>query len=294
MEREIWRRVVAALRSIPPTRPRNAVYTDRQIAAVFLWAALHDRPIDWACKRKNWPMQAWRRALPDQSTMSRRLRHSEMHDLLWSLLQRVQRHFGAGEVLVADGKPLELSEHTGDPDAARGRGAGRYAKGYKLHLMLDSSVRAIRGYQVHPLNVSEPTTMAAILDCSRTEVACGSRLLGDRIFDSNTLHAAAANRGCQLIAPRKRPYTSTGHRRHHPHRYESIRLTEGVDRCIWDQVLSPQRVQIERFFGAMSAAGGGLFALPPWVRRLHRVRLWVAAKLVINATQIALRKEIAA
>jgi hypothetical protein len=26
--------------------------------------------------------------------------------------------------------------------------------------------------------------------------------------------------------------------------------------------------------------------LPPWVRRLHRVRLWVQAKLLINALRI--------
>jgi hypothetical protein len=239
-------------------------------------------------------MQAWRRALPDQSTMSRRLRHPAMQEVLRILLGRVQRDFGAGEVVVADGKPLELHDHTRDSDAARGRGAGRYATGYKLHLMLDVSTHAVRGYEIHPLNVGEPNTAAAMLRSAHTQVAPGSLLLGDRIFDSNALHDAAAQRGCQLIAPRKCPARGVGHHRHHPHRFESIRMTEGVDRAIWDQVLQPQRVQIERFFGALSAAGAGLFALPPWVRRLHRVRLWVAAKLIINAARIAHRRGLAA
>ena len=294
MERELWRRIVAALRSTPPTRPRNAVYTDRQVVAVFLWAALHDRPVSWACDRANWPMQAWRRSLPDQSTMSRRLRHPALQDLLRSLLVRVQRDLGAGEVIVADGKPLELCDHTRDPDARRGRGAGRYATGYKLHLMLDVSTHAVRGYEIHPLNVGEPNTAAAMLRTVHTHVAPGSLLLGDRIFDSNRLHEAAAQRGCQLIAPRKCPGRGVGRHRHHPNRFESIRMTEGDDRAIWDHVLKPQRVEIERFFGSLSAAAGGLFALPPWVRRLHRVRLWVAAKLVINAARIALRRGFAA
>ena len=75
MERDIWTRMMAALKRLPPTRPRNAVYTHGQILAVLLWAALHDRPVSWACERGNWPMQAWRRALPDQSTMSWRSAH---------------------------------------------------------------------------------------------------------------------------------------------------------------------------------------------------------------------------
>ena len=33
--------------------------------------ALYDRSINWACQRGHWPFQAWRRRLPDQSTMSR-------------------------------------------------------------------------------------------------------------------------------------------------------------------------------------------------------------------------------
>ena len=50
MEREIWRVVAQALKRLPRTRPRGAVYTDSEIIAVALWAALHDRPISWACK----------------------------------------------------------------------------------------------------------------------------------------------------------------------------------------------------------------------------------------------------
>jgi len=294
MERELWRWIVAALKRQSPTRPRNAVYTDQQIAAVFLWAALHDRPVSWACQRKNWPMQAWRRALPDQSTMSRRLRLPTVDDLLRTLLKDLQRTFGRGEVLVVDGKPLELSEHTRDPDAATGRGAGRYAKGYKVHVVLDVQTLAVIAYETHPLNVSETTTAADLLSDPGTPILDGSLLLGDSLFDSNNLHEAARQHGCQLIAPRKRAGTGLGNRRHHPNRRESLRFTEGADEAIWRDVFARQRDHIERFFGMLVASSGGLIGLPAWVRRLHRVRLWVGAKLAINAARVASKRSVAA
>jgi hypothetical protein len=36
----------------------------------------------------------------------------------------------------------------------------------------------------------------------------------------------------------------------------------------------------------MVSFGGGLAALPPWVRRIWRVRNWVWAKLLINGSRI--------
>lgn len=294
MERELWRVIVAALRRVPPTRPRNAVYTERQIVAVLLWAALHERPVSWACQRCNWPVQAWRRPLPDQSTMSRRLRRSATRDLLLTLLMSVQRELGQTGVLVVDGKPLELSDNTSDPDARTGRGAGRFSKGYKLHVILDASNHAVRAYRVHALNAGETTTAAHLLRWTRTPVQRGSVLLGDRLFDSNPLHAAAHRRGCQLIAPRQKPEKGVTRSGQHPGRLESIRLTEGDGGALWENVLAPQRTSIERFFGTLTSASGGMPTLPPWVRRLHRVRAWVGAKLVINAARIVRRRRIAA
>lgn len=294
MERELWRLIVVALKRMPRRRPRNAVYTDQQILAVLLWAALHDRPVSWACRRRNWPMQAWRRTLPDQSTMSRRLRRPATLDLLVWILMALQQTLEEGDVLVADGKPLELSENTGDPDARTGRGAGRFAKGYKLHVILDARAQAVRAYEVHPMNVGETTTVAGLLGRPRTRVRPGSVLLGDKLFDSNPLHAAAHRRGCQLIAPRQKPGKGVTRWAQHPNRLESIRFTEGVDRLVWDRVLGPQRMAIERFFGTLACSGGGLPVLPPWVRRLHRVRAWVGAKLVINAARTARRRSLAA
>jgi hypothetical protein len=58
VERDIWTLIRAALRRLPLTWRRNDAYGDTQVLAVLLWAVLHDRPVIWACLRRNWPMQA--------------------------------------------------------------------------------------------------------------------------------------------------------------------------------------------------------------------------------------------
>lgn len=294
MEREIWTRISSALKRLSRTRPRNAVYTEAQVLAVFLWAALHDRPTNWACERGNWPMQAWRRQLPDQSTMSRRLRMPHTLVALWQVAILLQEGREADEPLVVDGKPLELSEYTRDPDARTGRGAGRYSKGYKLHAIIAPVARRFIAWDIHPLNVSETTTAARLLGRRRTTLPRGAVVLGDKLYDSNPLHHAVARRCGHLVAPRKRPGTGLGSRRHHPGRLASLRITEGPNAWVWEEVLGPARAGIERFFGAMASFGGGLATLPPWVRRIHRVRAWVNAKICITAARIALTNPVAA
>lgn len=293
MERELWCELVVALKRMPRTRPRNAVYTDQEILAVFLWAALHDRPVDWACQRRNWPMQAWRRRLPDQSTMSRRVRSPRFFAAMLALFTELQRGRGHGGVLVADGKPFELRRHTRDPDAARGRGVGGMANGYKLHLIADPEEEYIAGWQVLALNAAEPTTAAEIL-AACDGLSPGWLLLGDSGYDSNPLHAVVTERGGQLIAPRKKPGTGLGNREHHPARLESVRVTEGDEASLWEKILGPARGSIERLFGALASLGCGLSALPTWVRRLHRVRPWIDAKLCIYAARVNIRRRVAA
>ncbi len=98
----------------------------------------------------------------------------------------------------------------------------------------------------------------------------------------------------QLLAPRKRPGTGLGSRPHHPHRLESIRITEGPERGLWEDSLASRRSGIERLFGAMASVGGGLWGLPPWVRRLHRVRAWVNAKLALAAARFTIQERVVA
>ena len=298
MERAIWRRTAAALKSIPPTRPRNAVYTDREVVAVYLWAALHDRPVSWACKRSNWPPQAWRRRLPDQSTMSRRLRRPTVLALVRRLLHVLQRESPPADVLLIDGKALEVSEYSRDPDARRGYGVRGFAKGYRLHALVTQEWQLL-AWRVRPLNEAECTVAQGLLrDAVRASPhlrSSGALIIGDPSYDSNRLHLRASTLGLNLIAQRRKPKKGVSKwRPHHRSRLRSISVTEGSGsprRLRW---LKRQRVAVEHFFGALASVGGGLSHLPAWARRKHRVELWVGAKVALNAARIQLRGGVAA
>lgn len=285
MERELWIVIRRGLRALPRRRVRNAVYTDEQILAVLLWAALHQRPVSWACKRSSWPVQAWRRRLPDQSTMSRRLRDPAIPGLMRRLAQRIQRDLPPGRVLMTDGKAFMLEDRTHDRDASVGRGSGRMAPGYKLHAVVDEHHR-LHGWRVMPMNHAEQTQTRALLGELRGERRAGRRLLlGDAGYNSNPLFAAARGVGLRLLAPRCKPDTGLGWRRHDRDRLSSKRLSEDRGGWMWGKVHG-LRTGVERYFAGLSSGVVSGGHLPPWARRIHRVRNWIDAKIIINAARV--------
>jgi Transposase DDE domain len=256
-------------------------FFDYEIVAVYLWAVLHDRSVSWACEPAHWPEELWpRRRLPSQSTMSRRLRTTEVQWLLQQMEQRLAPLADDRWVLLIDGKPLVIGTYSKDGDAAWGRVGQTYAKGYKLHAVYGAGPLPL-AWEVVPLNESELDVAARLIPSLQ---GGGGYLLGDKAFDSNPLHDTALSAGYQLVAERKRPNTKLGHRRHSPGRLRSIELLQTV----FGQALYQARGDIERQFGWLTNHGGGLAPLPNWVRRLPRVRLWVQAKLLIHAAYVYL------
>jgi hypothetical protein len=291
MEREVWRWIVPALKRLPRWWPRGAVYDNRSILAVLLWAALHDRAILWACQRANWPVQAWRRSLPDQSTMSRRLRDPLVLEDLARLLMILQRDLRpATKLLIVDGKPLSVSWFSGDSDAHGGWGAGHLQRGYKLHVLIDNLQRLL-AWEVHPMNRAESVVARDLLTqaAQRGVLPQDAVLLGDASYDSNPLHEHAERLTVQLLAPRRKAHRSISpNYRQHPNRLMSIALTEHEP--IVDRRMQLIRATVERYLGGLATVGGGLISLPAWVRRLTRVRIWTAAKLILHAARLTLRR----
>lgn len=277
MEREVWRRIVGALKRLPRTRPRNALYTDPQIMAVSLWSVLHDRPVNWACDRHHWPMQAWRRSLPDQSTMSRRLARASTQLLLEMLLDRLAPVERNALVLRIDGKPLPVAKHSQDRRAAIGRGAGGFQKGYKLHAIYARSNRPI-AYRVTPMNVDERVVAQQMLH----EHQLGEGyLLADANYETNPLYEQAAQIGRVLVTPRRfRDAKGLGYARTHSvHRVAMIQRMK--DPSPFTRLLLRTRRAIETRFANLSNFAGGLTHLPPWVRG-RRVEPYVTAKILIR------------
>lgn len=288
MERELWRIVTAALKRLPRRRGRGQLYSSADILAVLLWAALHERSILWACQRRHWPVQAWRRALPDQSTMSRRLRDPRVLDDLKALMHMLQDACLSSDdgMVRVDGKPLAVSWFSQDHDARAGWGAGQQQRGYKLHAMTRSALRLI-DFEVEPMNVPESIVAETLLRnaSARGRLPRDGIALADASYDTNPLHAAAHECGVQLLAPRRRPGTgiSTKHVQH-PGRVLSVTLLEGDEAIAkWQRA---ERACIEHFFANLTNRVR-LNHLPPWVRTLRRVRLWVAAKVTLHAAAVA-------
>jgi len=282
MEREIWKGIVARLKEMRSEKVSvHHRYPDLRILQVWVWSVVHDRPMRWACQRRNWPLDLRRSGWPSESTMSRRLRSIPVRAWLQAIEQRVNRREHSGNLLwFIDGKPLVIGPCSKDRQAGYGRASRGMAKGYKLHAILgkDGSVAT---WRIAPMNKDERVMGTRLLRVAPIQ----GYVLGDSNYDSNKLHEVCDQRGnLQLVVPRRYgPNHGHGHRRQTPGRLRSKELLENP--ASFGRTLFLERSQIERYFGGLSGWGGGLTHLPPWVRTHRRVWTWVQAKLIINAVK---------
>jgi hypothetical protein len=287
MERELWPRLYHLAMEVGQTlRLIDVTYQPHIIVLVWLWAALHDRPVNWACEEKNWATTRLRPAtLPDPSTLSRRLRRVDTAMLMRAMVDRVRQEADPQLVAVIDAKPLPVGGASEDPEARWGRGAGGvWAKGYKLYAIWGS--RPVpETYRVHTMNTSEDNVALDMI----SDLSGNGYLLGDGEYDANPVFDAAGAAGYQLLAPRKEPEAGLGHRPQSPFRLRCIeRMRSAFGRGVYRL-----RRGIERTFGTLTSFGGGLSPLPAWVRHLERVWLWVSAKLLINGERALVHQALA-
>ncbi len=280
MERGLWLVLYhLALRLDKLTRAqiRPAV-----IVGVFAWAVLHDRPVSWACERRNWPEDLLHEPyfrLPSQSTMSRRLRRPETEEVFSAASELLTELWSFAMVKFIDAKPLPIGGYSKDADARWGRATKSFAKGYKLFAVYGAGPMPLV-WGLGAMNVSENQMARLMIPLLRG----GGYLVGDSIYDSNPLHQLATARGYQLVAPRKKKQSKgLGHR---PHTASRLRALELLAKPFGQQLFNC-RTHIERSFGWLTSCAAGLGPLPAWVRRFPRVRLWVYMKLILNALRHA-------
>lgn len=207
--------------------------------------------------------------------MSRRLATTETQLLLARMERRMVALDEVGFVMIVDGKPQMVSHCSKDPDARWGRARRGYGKGYKLHAIYGSGSMPL-AWDVEPLNVAETPVAVRLLPILGRG---GGYLVADRGYDSNQFHDAAIEAGYQLVAEKLRPGKGLGHCRHSPGRLRCFQLLQQQ----FGRALVKYRNQVERNFAWLGNHGGGLEPLPNWARRIHRVREWIQAKLLIHA-----------
>jgi hypothetical protein len=226
MERELWPLLYRLLREVAQDfRQKYVQIPPWTLVAVLLWAALHDRPICWACDPRNWsttPLRPGR--LPSPATMSRRV-YRVGTGLLWHALQQRLQAYGDDSLLsFLDGKPLPISGVSKDADAGYGRAAGGKAKGYKLHTVW-SSHPVPEAWEVTPMNTSAKAVAKRLLP----QVCYGGYLLADGNYDASYLYDLAHAQGYQLLAPfRKGKKPGSGGHYQSSYRLRSIELMQSA------------------------------------------------------------------
>lgn len=266
--------------------PRRGVHPDAVVALALLLSAQLGIAVSRVVRRRrrpgeggggggeHWPSWApW--PPPSAATVSRRSRTPSVS----AALDGLARAEPAGEVLAVDGKPLVVSGFSKDPDATFGKVPDGWAWGYRLHVLADGATGRVVASCATGLAAGE-ATVARVRLLPAADVR-GRLVLGDANYDSNPLYATAEHRGARLRAPRRKPGTgvSPGHRQH-AHRLEAIALLEGKG-GEGHAAHVAGRGFVERVLGRLAQAPFDLWGLPPFVRRLRRVRNWVRATVAL-------------
>ena len=246
---------------------------------------LHDRPTYWACDRRNWPGVRPPTQLPNQSTLSRRLKKPDTLEMLQRITEQLDTRAFIGLWKMIDGKPLTVARHSQDRQSTFGYGAGGKGRGYKFHAIYTGSNRPV-AWSVQPLNIDERQVAKDLT----AQLQDTGYIIGDRNYDANTLYDQADQVDHQWVAARRyRNAQGVGHRRHSSHRLTMIDRMNSPSPHI-GQLLRERR-QIETRFAHLTNFGGGLTCLPPWVRGVHRVTLWVQGKIIVRLARDQQRRK---
>jgi hypothetical protein len=291
----IWDAVGQASRAVKcfGRKPR---FSNQLIVSMYLWSVWHDRCQSWACDKRHYGRLFRPRKLPSISQFNRRIASEECQLILQRVHDRLSGRNQTVEVGYFDGKPLTVSAVSKDPDARSGHITGGFAKGYKLHAYVTEDRRIVI-WSVMPLNTAEQTVALAMVDYLPPQ-APHALNLADGNYDSAPLHKALNQRQATLLTPLKGQNRVKNGQHHEvtlrqmgPGRREALTAWQQHPDLV--QYLLNRRNNIEGTFSVASVAM--LLSLPPFVRRLGRVRRWVGGKIILyHARQRAMQQATAA
>jgi len=286
MDSQIWRtvyRTIVAVNRRVPHYGRRPRYSDSLIVAMYIWTTWHDRPLCWASDRSHYNTLFRPRALPSNSQFCKRLKSDRVQQILQEVHNRLAGTERSAELSMLDGRVLRVGLHSKDSDARKGRVAGGFARGYRLHAWSTQDQR-IPLWSVMPLNADERVVAMELVNHAPQTTL----VLADAFYDSGPLYDQMAARHIHLLTPMRGSNPGAGHHPQSPARLAAAREWQGIAGYVYRE-----RAEIERQFGHQVWTGGGLGPLPGWVRRLTRVRMWVGAKLIIHHARLLVRRSVA-
>jgi len=284
--KNILRLVKRHARRLEPL-PR-AVFKDWQIVAMALWHTAHDRPMCWACDRRNYPRWARLGQMPSCSQFSRRVATGRCRQVLQWVHEESASVHTVTALSYLDGKPLTVGVASKDPDAKRGHVMGGFAKGYKLHAWVTED-RRIPVFSVQSLNRGEQPVAEEMVR-HMPVFSARSLVLADSSYDSTALYnLLAAKNAALLVKPRGIARHPKTREQSGPYRREMVDLwdkTPALPRMVYKG-----RIHVEGSLSNLTCYGGGLGPLPAWVRGLERVTRWVGCKIILYHMRLRTRKK---
>jgi hypothetical protein len=249
---------------------------------MYVWSVAYDRPLCWAANRDNYGGCFRPRKLPSNSQFCKRIKTERCAQILQAVHEQMVHFEWNQELSFIDGRALLVGANSKDPDARPGRAPGGFGRGYKLHVWATQDGR-IPVWSVMPLNVNENPVAYEMLRYRIAE----ELILADSQYDSRALYDVVAQDGGFLLTPVP-SNAGKGHSAQSEARNLAISAWSGIAGYVYKE-----RGGVERIFAHISAFGGGLAGLAPWVRTLFRVRRWVGTKLIIYHARWNLRKQAA-
>ncbi len=196
MDRELWQSIVVVIRRAATQvgwngGRRRPVYPNWLIVAMYVWSVWHDRTLCWACRRGSYGSLFRPRELPSVSQFSRRVRSDDCQRILQLAHDALAQRRCIAHLAIVDGKALPVSPVSGDRGARSGKISGAFARGYKLHALINEACRIVV-WSVTGLNGDEKTVARVALLPHAPPMSVGAVVLADSNYDSAPLHRDTA------------------------------------------------------------------------------------------------------
>lgn len=284
--REVYRLVRRCARRVQgrsAKRGRPDTYSIDDVALCWLWAAFRNRALSAVMNQLKSPSQrlvcrglGFRlpTQVPHETTLRRRAKRADFSRFCQQvgrfLKHRLRPNLRYG---LVDSTPLPVGRLSGDPDASWGF---HQLRGYRWHT-LTSADGVILASHVTTARQHELAVAPQLVTDARQEGYRAPWLIADTGYDSEPLHQRVREqwRG-RLLAPLsarggKHSFKRTPLRKWLFQRWNTVRFRR----------LFRHRTDIERMYSLLKSGLFGLWALPPWVRRLANVSRWIELKTVL-------------